>query len=29
MYLEFTTAEDKETNYGFDFSYDKIYDNRI
>ena len=28
MYLEYTTTEDNKTNYGFDFSYDKIYDNR-
>ena len=29
MQLDFTTAEDNKTNYGFNFSYDKIYDNRI
>ena len=28
MNLEYTTTEDNKTNYGFDFSYDKIYDNR-
>ena len=29
LYLEYTTTEDNKTNYGFDFSYYKIYDNRI
>ena len=29
MYLEYTTTDDDVTNYVFDFSYDKIYENRI